>query len=123
MACHKKVVAGSKRATIVGGRIRAAEEIRAKTLGSVAVLRRYSSWLRPEEQATLLDIEGKISEIDRIWTRESQYRDFGEFQRARKELPEDKEKYYEELEAHRPIWSQTRQGFPRKAKIEAYLSS
>jgi len=123
---NKKVVCQGKRATIVGGRIRAAEEIRAKTLGSVAGSETILEvGYDPKSRAALLEIEGKIAEIDRILDEVNlNIGTLENFKRARKELPEDKEKYYEELKAQQAdLVTDKARLSEEKQKIETYLSS
>ncbi|HOV63212.1 MAG TPA: FapA family protein [Spirochaetia bacterium] len=123
---NKKVVCQGKRATIVGGRIRAAEEIRAKTLGSVAGSETILEvGYDPKSRAALLEIEGKIAEIDRILDEVNlNIGTLENFKRARKELPDDKEKYYEELKAQQAdLVTDKARLSEEKQKIETYLSS
>ena len=123
---NKKVVCQGKRATIVGGRIRAAEEIRAKALGSVAGSETILEvGYDPKSKASLLELEGKIAEIDKVL--EEVNLNIGtleNFKRAKKALPEEKEKYYQELKAKQAdLVSDKARISEEKQKIETYLSS
>ena len=96
---NRLIACMGKRATIVGGRLRATEEIHAKTLGSVSGSETILEvgW-DPKSKEKLQDLEkelesltSQIDDIDRnIMTLEN-------FKKKKKKLPEDKEEYLEEL--------------------------
>ncbi len=63
---NKKVICRGKRATIVGGRIRATEEISAKNFGSLAVgLTEVEVGYDPRSKARLIELEQKKGEIEK----------------------------------------------------------
>jgi hypothetical protein len=94
-----KVICRGKRASIVGGTIRASEEINAKTLGSVAGMETVlevgydpTSKVRLNElKQQNLEMEKELDEVKRnLQTLENQ-------KRARKQLSEEKQQYMAEL--------------------------
>ena len=96
---NRLIACMGKRATIVGGRLRATEEIHAKTLGSISgsettlevgwdpkskeKLQRLEKELG-EQTSTIDDIERNILTLEN-------------FKKKKKKLPDDKEEYLEEL--------------------------
>jgi uncharacterized protein len=95
----KRIICQGKRATIVGGRLRSAEEIAAKTLGSVSGSETICEvGLDPKSKAKLVDLTEKKEELDKqldeigrnILTLET-------IKKQKKGLSEEKEKYLQEL--------------------------
>ncbi len=63
---NNKIICRGKRATIVGGRIRATEEISAKNFGSLAVGQtELEVGFDPRSKARLLELEQKKNEIEK----------------------------------------------------------
>ncbi|MBI9105154.1 MAG: FapA family protein [Spirochaetales bacterium] len=96
---NRMIVCMGKRATIVGGRLRATEEIHAKTLGSVSGSETTLEvgWdPRSKEKLTGLekDLENFTRQIDDI---ERNVLTLENFKKKKKKLPDDKEEYLEEL--------------------------
>ncbi len=95
-----KIICKGKRATIVGGRLRATEEISAKTFGSLAVgSTEIEVGFDPKSKERLLELEQKkvadekeLEEIDRnLVTLENLKK------KMRDKFPEEKQKIYDEL--------------------------
>jgi len=95
-----KIICKGKRATVVGGRLRATEEISAKTFGSLAVgSTEIEVGFDPKSKERLLELEEKkvadekeLEEIDRnVATLENLKR------KLKNKFPEEKQKVYEEL--------------------------
>ena len=124
---NKKVICQGKRAVIVGGRIRAAEEINAKTLGSVAgteTVLEVGYDPRSKEQLVKLEeerakLEGELEEVEKnINTLEK----LAKIQR--KKLPEEKQKYLTELhESRSKILGDLEKLNREIEKINGYLES
>ena len=96
---NRMIVCMGKRATIVGGRLRATEEIHAKTLGSLSGSETILEvgW-DPKSKEKLTDLETSLEEytkqIDDI---ERNILTLENFKKKKKKLPDDKEEYLEEL--------------------------
>lgn len=95
----KKIICKGKRASIVGGRLRAAEEIDAKSLGSVAGMETVLEvGYDPKAKERLGVLEGRQEELDK--TLDEIMLNLGtlaNLKKVKKQLPEDKEKYLVEL--------------------------
>jgi uncharacterized protein (DUF342 family) len=96
---NKMIISEGKRATVVGGRLRATEEIRAKTFGSptgseTVVEVGYD----PKSSSRMVEIEellqGLRNELEDL---ERNLATLENLKKAKKTLPEDKEGYYTEL--------------------------
>lgn len=119
-----KVICKGKRASIVGGTIRAAEEINAKTLGSVAGMETIlevgydpnSKERLDELKQQMSEYEKELDEIDRnLQTLQKQ-------RKARKELPEEKIKYMKELVVQKQELEKKRKQANEEAEeLENYL--
>ena len=115
-----------KRATIVGGRLRATEEIHAKTLGSVSgseTMLEVGWDPKSKEKLQVLEeqLEQKtrsVDDIDRnIMTLEN-------FKKKKKKLPDDKEEYLEELKKQKlDIHTEMLQLDEEIKSIKEYLAS
>ena len=123
---NKKVVCQGKRATIVGGSLKAAEEIHAKTLGSVAgseTILEVGYDPRTKEKLARLEerIQGFDANLEEI---NLNVRTLENFKKAKKELPEDKAAFLEELLAKREETAiEKEQLLEEVRKIQEYLSS
>ncbi len=127
VVANKKVICQGKRAVIVGGRIRAAEEINAKTLGSVAGTETILEvGYDPRSKDKLMELEkqrdvlnGELEELEKnINTLEK----LAKIQR--KKLPEDKQKYLAELhESRSKVLSELEDINKEMEKIKYYLES
>ena len=100
---NRKVLCKGKRASIVGGHLRVAEEINAKTLGSVAGSETIlevgydprSKAKFDEMEARHLELEKQLDEVNlNLGTLEN-------LKKVKQVLPEDKQGYYDELTARR----------------------
>ncbi len=96
---NKKIICQGKRATIVGGILRAVEEIHAKTLGTVAGSETILEvGYDPKKKERLIKLEQEITKLDKELDEINL--NLATLQRhlkVKKELPEDKKAYYEEL--------------------------
>lgn len=96
---NKKIICQGKRATIVGGILRAVEEIHAKTLGTVAGSETLLEvGYDPKKKERLIELEQDITKLDKELDEINL--NLATLQRhlkVKKELPEDKKAYYEEL--------------------------
>ncbi len=123
---NKKVVCQGKRATIVGGNLKAAEEIHAKSLGSVAGSETVIEvGYDPRTKEKLAQLEEKIRGFDttleeinlNIHTLEN-------LKKAKQQLPEDKAAFLEELTAKRNEMTIEKEHLLEEVrKIQEYLSS
>jgi uncharacterized protein (DUF342 family) len=106
VVANKKVVCQGKRATIVGGSLKAAEEIHAKTLGSTAGSETILEvGYDPRSKEKLVQLEENLKKI-------------------KKELPEDKEAFLGELVKKRnEIMLEKEDLLQEVKKIQEYLSS
>ncbi|MDC7126682.1 MAG: FapA family protein [Spirochaetales bacterium] len=103
-----------KRATIVGGRLRATEEIHAKTLGSPTGSETilevgWDPKSKEKLQNLEKELEEKTTEIDDI---ERNILTLQNYKRKKKKLPEDKEEYLAELEEKKE------EEYSEKARLE-----
>jgi uncharacterized protein len=122
---NKMILCQGKRAQVVGGRLRAAEEINSKILGSVAgtetVLEVGYDPKSKERLAELGDqktaVEKELEDVDlNVKTLEN-------FQRVQKKLPEDKARYLvEQSEKRSQLLSQLEEISRELGSINSYLS-
>ena len=123
---NKTIVCHGRRAVMVGGRLRAAEEIRAKTLGSVAGTETVVEvGYDPQNKEKLVQLEaqkkemnGELEEVERnIKTLET-------LERAQKKLADEKKKYLLELNEKRSqLLSNLEEVNKGIGEINAYLTS
>ena len=101
VVANKKIVCRGKRATIVGGTLKASEEIHAKTLGSIAGSETVLEvGYDPKSKEKLAQVEEKISQIDdRLEELNLNIHTLENLKKIKKELPEDKANYLKELSA------------------------
>jgi uncharacterized protein (DUF342 family) len=100
---NKKIICQGRRASIVGGRLRAAEEINAKNLGSVAGAETILEvGYDPRSKEKLIELqsqnEGLSKELEEI---ERNVNTLENLKKVQKNLPEEKEKYLTELNEKR----------------------
>jgi hypothetical protein len=125
VSATSKVICKGKRASIVGGTTRAAEEINAKTLGSVAGMETVLAvGYDPTSKERLdqlkqqnSDHERELDDIDRnLSTLQNQ-------RKQRKELPEEKLNYMKQLVAKKQeIEKQRKQANSEIEELENYLA-
>ena len=126
VVAKNKIVCQGKRATIVGGWLRAAEEVRAKTLGSVAGSETtVEVGYDPKTKAKLAELEEALGGI----TKEQDELDLNihtlaNLRKTKKELPEDKEQYLKELLKNRKDSEKKKQKIDEEiAEIREYLEN
>jgi len=123
---NKKIVCQGKRATIVGGSLKAAEEIHAKTLGSVAGSETVLEvGYDPRSKEKLARLEEKIRAFDETLEEINlNIRTLENLKKAKKELPEDKAAFLEELNTKRKETNLEKEQLLDEVKtIQEYLSS
>ncbi|GHV73837.1 polymerase [Spirochaetia bacterium] len=101
---YKSIICQGKRATVVGGRLRASEEINAKVLGSptsgTETICEVGVDPKTKEQLALL-IENKVALGKQLDDIKLNIQTLINIKKQRKSLPEDKEAYLKELEDKR----------------------
>ena len=120
IACH------GKRATIVGGRLRAAELITAKTFGSINGSETILEvGYDPKSKARLAENEEAIQEINKeLEEVELNLHTLEGLKRAKQKLPEEKEAYLAELVAHKNELLEAKKGHEDEIEsVRAYLAS
>jgi uncharacterized protein (DUF342 family) len=96
---NKKIICQGRRASIVGGRLRAAEEIIAKNLGSIAGAETILEvGYDPQSKEKMVELESSNREImKKLEELELNIKTLANLKKVQKKLPEEKEKYYEDL--------------------------
>ncbi|MBN2354344.1 MAG: FapA family protein [Spirochaetales bacterium] len=123
---NKKIICQGRRASIVGGRLRAAEEINAKNLGSIAGAETILEvGYDPKSKEKLVGLQGKselltkeLEEINRNLTT------LENLKKIQKKLPDEKQKFYDEL-SEKKIAALTEMEHAKQSieEIKAYLGS
>ncbi len=123
---NKKIICQGRRASIVGGRLRAAEEINAKNLGSIAGAETILEvGYDPKSKEKLVSLQGKtelltkeLEEINRNLTT------LENLKKIQKKLPEEKQGFYDEL-SEKKIAALTEMEAAKKTieEIKEYLGS
>lgn len=123
---NRLIACMGKRATIVGGRLRATEEIHAKTLGSISGSETILEvgW-DPKSKEKLQNLEDELtkatSNLDDI---ERNILTLENFKKKKKKLPDDKEEYLEELKNQKlEIHNETLKLEDNINEIKEYLAS
>jgi uncharacterized protein (DUF342 family) len=101
---NKKIVCQGKRASIVGGHLRAAEEINAKAIGSAVSGTEtiLEVGFDPKSKAKQANLQTQCDQIRRqIEDIDKNLITLQNIKRQKKALPDDKEKYLQELVARR----------------------
>lgn len=120
----KRIICRGKRASIVGGHIRAAEEVDAKTLGSVAgVETLVEVGYDPKSRARLLELEAEDEELSKELEELTLNMSTIEGMRKKKKpVTPDKIKHYGEMKTRREKIQKQRQKLGKDiAAIHAYL--
>ena len=123
---NRKIVCQGKRASIVGGRLRAAEEINAKNLGSVAgteTLLEVGYDPRSKERLVEFEaaIEGRRKELEEL---ERNIKTLQTLKRVQKKLPDEKEGYLaEQLEKRSAALAAIKEATTGVQDLQAHLSS
>ena len=99
VAADKKVVCQGKRATIVGGVLRAGEEIHAKTFGSIAGSETILEvGYDPKSKEKLAQLDERVQKLDETVDEVSlNVHTLENLKKVKKELPEEKEQFLSEL--------------------------
>ncbi len=124
---NQRIICQGKRATIVGGHLRAAEEIHARTLGSVAGSETVLEvGFDPKSKEQLVNINSRLEEIAQELEKLEQNISSIEKLRKKKEgeLPEEKQKTLQESNEKRDeLLEEQEEKKSEKQEIEEYLSS
>ena len=126
VVANKKVVCQGKRATIVGGTLKAAEEIHAKTLGSVAGSETILEvGYDPKSKEELAQLEERIGAIDESLEEINlNMHTLMNLQKVKKELTEDRKAFLDDLGEKRSKALIEKDALLEKVKkIQEYLSS
>jgi uncharacterized protein (DUF342 family) len=124
---NQRIICQGKRATIVGGHLRAAEEIHARTLGSVAGSETVLEvGFDPKSKERLVEINTRLSEIAE--TLEKTEQNINSIEKLRKkkesELPEEKQRVLQEsIDKRDELLEEQEQLKEEKKELEEYLSS
>jgi uncharacterized protein (DUF342 family) len=123
---NKNIICQGRRASIVGGRIRAAEEINAKNLGSIAGAETILEvGYDPKSKEKLVSIQQQldllskeVEELNRNLTT------LENLKKLQKKLPEEKQKYYEELSEKKfHVTTEIENATKTAEEIKRYLGS
>jgi uncharacterized protein (DUF342 family) len=123
---NKKIICQGRRASIVGGRLRAAEEINAKNLGSIAGAETILEvGYDPKSKEKLVKLQEKnelllkeVEELNRNLTT------LENLKKIQKQLPEEKQKFYDELsEKKYAALTEIENAKKSIEEIKAYLGS
>ena len=123
---NRKIVCQGKRASIVGGRLRAAEEINAKNLGSVAGTETLLEvGYDPKSKERLVELEAVIGERRKeLEELERNIKTLQTLKRVQKRLPEEKEAYLaEQLEKRSTALAAIKEASAGVQDLQAHLSS
>ncbi len=122
----RKIVCQGKRASIVGGRLRAAEEINAKNLGSVAGTETVLEvGYDPKSKERLVELETTIGERRKeLEELERNIKTLQTLKRVQKKLPDEKETYLaEQLEKRSAALEAIKDASAGVQELQAHLSS
>jgi uncharacterized protein len=123
---NRKIVCQGKRASIVGGRLRAAEEINAKNLGSVAGTETVLEvGYDPKSKERLVRFEAVVTERRReLEDLERNIKTLQTLKRVQKKLPDEKEAYLaDQLEKRSQALAAIQQATAGIEEIKAHLAS
>lgn len=126
VTANKMIVCQGKRATVVGGNLKASEEIHAKTFGSVAGSETtLEVGYDPKSKEKLAQTEEKIGAIDaELEEIALNIKTLENLKKMKKELPEEKAAYYKELTAKRDDLAAEKTSYLDEVKqIQEHLSS
>ncbi len=122
----ERVIVQGKRATIVGGRLRASEEIHAKNIGSVAGAETtVEVGYDPKSIEKIQILEAEIKELNnQLEEIERNIHTLENFKKMKKELPEDKAQYLETLTVQKAEIEGNRSRLEDEVKtVQEYLAS
>ena len=123
---NKKIVCQGKRATIVGGQLRASEEIHAKNIGSIAGAETFVEvGFDPKSVERIRTIEAKISDIDKqLEEIELNIHTLENVKKMKKKLPEEKEAFLDELIVKKADMDSEKETLNAEIKeVQEYLAS
>ncbi len=124
VSCDKRIICRGKRANIVGGSIRAAEEVDAKTLGSVAGMETLIEvGYDPKSKARLQEIEQKDEELAKqLEEMQLNMATIENLRKNKKKISPEKLKAYTAMKAKREKIAKTRIRLSKdRENIQAYL--
>jgi uncharacterized protein (DUF342 family) len=123
---NKKIICQGRRASIVGGRLRAAEEINAKNLGSVAGAETILEvGYDPKSKEKLIELNTSIDNFSKEMEElERNINTLENLKKVQKNLPEEKEKFLVELNEKRmKILSEMKEIKTQAEEIKHHLAS
>jgi uncharacterized protein len=123
---NQRIICQGKRATIVGGHLRASEEVHAKNIGSVAGAETIVEvGYDPKSIENIQRLEKEIKTFDdQLEEIELNIHTLENIKKMKKELPEEKEQYLEELKEQKIKIEEKRDGKKEEIKkIHEYLTS
>jgi len=123
---NKKIICQGRRASIVGGRLRAAEEINAKNLGSVAGAETVLEvGYDPKSKEKLIELNSAIDNFNKEMEElERNINTLENLKKVQKNLPEEKEKYLVELNEKRmKILTEMKELKTQAEEIKRHLAS
>ncbi len=123
---NKRIICQGKRATIVGGHLRSSEEIHAKTLGSVSGSETVLEvgW-DPKSKAKLAEFEGQLNKLEKdLEEIQLNIKTLENIKKVKKELPEEKENYLQELiKKNQEMLNARKHVLNDIEEVQAYLAS
>ncbi len=123
---NKKIICQGKRASIVGGRLRATEEINAKNLGSVAGTEtNLEVGYDPKSKEKLGSLDSRKTELEsKLEELEKNITTIEKLQRIQKKLTEEKKQYLNELNEKRSeVLSELDEVNRETGSLNSYLES
>ena len=126
MDANQRIICQGKRATIVGGHLRASEEVHAKNIGSVAGAETVVEvGYDPKSIESIQRLEKEIKTFDdQLEEIELNIHTLENIKKMKKALPEEKEQYLEELQGQqRKIEVKRDEKKEEIKKIQEYLAS
>ncbi|HDQ14224.1 MAG TPA: DUF342 domain-containing protein, partial [Sediminispirochaeta sp.] len=123
---NQRIICQGKRATIVGGHLRAAEEIHAKTLGSVAGSETILEvGFDPKSKEQLVELTTRLEEIDQELDKiEQDILTIKKLQEKKKKLEPEKVAYLKEINGRKKsLESEKQEKGEEVEELQHYLSS
>ena len=123
---NTRIICHGRRAVIVGGKLRAAEEINAKTLGSVAGTETILEvGYDPKRKEQLTQRESRKEELEKeLREVELSITTLANFKKTQKKLPEEKAESLKELTKRRvALFEEIKELNTEIGKLQSYLSS
>lgn len=123
---NRRIICQGRRAAIMGGRLRAAEEVNAKSIGSPGASETIIEvGFDPKRKEQLTQLEKKKDETDKALKEvELNIGTLETIKRSQKKLPDDKQASLQELNAKRAtMYTELKETMAEMTKIQEYLAS